>query len=65
MDPKRLDKVLKTQKYIMDMRPIFNMDALFSDQGTLHLALPPLPTLLIGLDCPKKRPEALRSRLRP
>lgn len=32
MDPKRLDKVLKTQKYIMDMRPIFNMDALFSDQ---------------------------------
>lgn len=41
------------------------LDALFSDQGTLHLALPPLPTLLIGLDCPKKRPEALRSRLRP
>lgn len=41
------------------------LDALFSDQGTLHLALPPLPTLLIGLDGPKKRSEALRSRLRP
>lgn len=32
MDPKRLDKVLKTQKYIMAMRPIFKVDALFSDQ---------------------------------
>ena len=41
------------------------LDALFSDQGTLHLALPPLPTLLIGLDGSKKRSEALRSRLRP
>lgn len=30
------------------------LDALFSDQGTLHLALPPLPALLIGLDGPKK-----------
>mgnify|MGYP003374361608 CR=1 FL=1 len=37
MDHKRLDKVLKTQKYIMDMRPIFNMEALFSDQTKYYM----------------------------
>lgn len=30
------------------------LDALFSDQGTLHLALPPLPTLLNWSGWPKK-----------
>ena len=37
MDLKRLDKVLKTQKYIMDMRPILNKEALFSDQTKYYM----------------------------
>ena len=37
MDPNKLEQLLKEQKYVMQMRPVFKPNALFSDETSNYV----------------------------